>query len=254
MYWQLICLEIRLHLISADLATLGSVRETAMIVQRWTLEHSSRDALGQLVSGTLAGLFDDHTNIDVDWRAPIQSLCLSRLDPLGDEAIGIALVCLNSWGRGMREIAAPGDLRVVVRDESWKQCAWASEAVKSLDDDLRLSRGSPARAATSSAPSPTSPRTCSPSATRAPRPPTSPRTCCTWPTSRSCTGKSPGWPASWTRCSGSARCAPTWSPAGRCRARAAPCGWWGSPYKVQTVLHPLERRMTWTNEALEGAG
>ena len=42
-----------------------------------------RDALGQLVSGALAGLFDDHTNINVDWNAPIQSLSLSRLNPLG---------------------------------------------------------------------------------------------------------------------------------------------------------------------------
>jgi hypothetical protein len=100
-----------------------------------------RDALGQLVSGALAGLFDDHTNIDVDWAAPIQSLSLSRLNPLGDEAIGIALVCLNSWGRGMREIAAPGDLRVVVRDEMWKAMRLGVEAVKSLHEDLRLSRG-----------------------------------------------------------------------------------------------------------------
>ena len=72
-----------------------------------------RDALGQLVSGALAGLFDDHTTIDVDWTAPIQSLSLSRLEALGEDAIGIALICLNSWGRGMREMAAPGDLRVV---------------------------------------------------------------------------------------------------------------------------------------------
>ena len=79
----------------------------------------------------LAGLFDDHTNIDVDWSAPIQSLSLSRLNPLGDEAIGIALVCLNSWGRGMREIAAPGDLRVVVRDEVWKVMRLGVEAVES---------------------------------------------------------------------------------------------------------------------------
>ena len=100
-----------------------------------------RDALGQLVSGALAGLFDEHTTIDVDWNAPIQSLSLSRLGPLGDEAIGIALVCLNSWGRGMREIAAPGDLRVVVRDEMWKAMRLGVEAVKSLDEDLRLSRG-----------------------------------------------------------------------------------------------------------------
>ncbi|MDN5803847.1 MAG: ATP-binding protein [Microlunatus sp.] len=100
-----------------------------------------RDALGQLVSGALAGLFDDHTNIDIDWGAPIQSLSLSRLNPLGDEAVGIALVCLNSWGRAMREIAAPGDLRIVIRDEMWKAMRLGIEAVKSLDEDLRLSRG-----------------------------------------------------------------------------------------------------------------
>jgi hypothetical protein len=99
-----------------------------------------RDALGQLVSGALAGLFDDHTTIDVDWTAPIQSLSLSRLEALGDEAVGIALTCLNSWGRGMREMAAPGDLRIVVRDESWKQLRLGPEAVKSFDADLRLSR------------------------------------------------------------------------------------------------------------------
>ena len=99
-----------------------------------------RDALGQLVSGALAGLFDAHTSIDVDWQAPIQSLSLSRLEPLGEEAVGIALTCLNSWGRGMREMAKPGDLRIVVRDESWKQLRLGPEAVKSFDADLRLSR------------------------------------------------------------------------------------------------------------------
>ena len=99
-----------------------------------------RDALGQLVSGALAGLFDDHTTIDVDWRAPIQSLSLSRLEPLGDEAVGIALLCLNCWGRGMREVADRGDVRIVVRDESWKQLRLGVEAVKSFDADLRLSR------------------------------------------------------------------------------------------------------------------
>src|SRR3546814_12030945 len=72
-------------------------------------------------SDLLAGLFDDFTNIEVDWRAPIQSFSLSRLDGLGDEAVGIALLCMNSWGRGLREIAEPGDLRIVVRDEVWKQ-------------------------------------------------------------------------------------------------------------------------------------
>jgi hypothetical protein len=99
-----------------------------------------RDALGQLVSGALAGLFDDHTSIDIDWNAPIQSLSLSRLEPLGDQAVGIALTCLGSWGRGMREMAPPGDLRIIVRDEVWKQLQLGVEAVKAFDADLRMSR------------------------------------------------------------------------------------------------------------------
>jgi hypothetical protein len=99
-----------------------------------------RDALGTLVTGHLAGMFDARTTITVDWDAPIQSLSLSRLDPLGDEAVGVALTCLNSWGRAMIALARPGDLRIVVRDESWKQMRLGLDAVKSLDGDLRLSR------------------------------------------------------------------------------------------------------------------
>ncbi len=99
-----------------------------------------RDALGKMVGGTLKGLFDDHTSIALDWAAPIQSLSLSRLEGLGDEATGMALLCLNSWGRAMRELAAPGDLRIVVRDEVWKIMRLGLDAVKSLDADLRLSR------------------------------------------------------------------------------------------------------------------
>jgi len=99
-----------------------------------------RDALGSLVKGHLAGLFDAHTTVDVDWRAPIQSLFLSRLDPLGDEAVGVALTCLNSWGRAMTQVAEPGDLRIIIRDECWKQMRLGVDAVKSLDADLRLSR------------------------------------------------------------------------------------------------------------------
>jgi hypothetical protein len=99
-----------------------------------------RDALGSLVKGHLAGLFDAATTVDVDWRAPIQSLSLSRLDPLGDEAVGVALTCLNSWGRAMTQVAEPGDLRIIIRDECWKQMRLGTDAVKSLDADLRLSR------------------------------------------------------------------------------------------------------------------
>ncbi|OLT43910.1 ATP-binding protein [Serinicoccus sp. CNJ-927] len=100
-----------------------------------------RDALGQLCSGVLGGMFDDHTNIDIDWSAPIQTLSLSRLEPLGDEAVGVALTCLNSWASAQRELSSAADRRIVVRDESWKQLRLGPEAVKSYDADLRLSRG-----------------------------------------------------------------------------------------------------------------
>jgi len=99
-----------------------------------------RDALGSLVLGPLAGLFDDVTTVRVDWRAPIQSLSLSRVSGLGDEAVGVALTCLNSWGRAMTQVGEPGDRRIVIRDESWKQMRLGLDAVKSLDADLRLSR------------------------------------------------------------------------------------------------------------------
>ena len=100
----------------------------------------TRDALGTLVKGHLSGLFDEPTTIAPDWRAPIQSLSLSRLEKHGDEAVGVALLCLNSWGQGMREISEPGDLRIVIRDETWKQMRLGIEPVKSLDSNLRLSR------------------------------------------------------------------------------------------------------------------
>jgi len=104
-----------------------------------------RDALGALVKGHLAGLFDAPTTITVDWRAPIQSLSLSRLDPLGDEAVGVALTCLGSWGRAMTTLPdtqgdTDHDPRIVIRDEAWKQMRLGVDAVKSLDADLRLSR------------------------------------------------------------------------------------------------------------------
>ena len=97
-------------------------------------------ALGSMVHGALAGLFDQPTNITIDWGAPIQSLSLSRLQPLGDRAIGTALACLNSWSRAMTDQRRPGEQLVVVRDEVWRQLRLGAGAVQSLDADLRLSR------------------------------------------------------------------------------------------------------------------
>jgi hypothetical protein len=100
-----------------------------------------RDALGSLCEGELEGLFDAASTFQPNWRAPIQTLSLNALHAAGNEAaVGIALMCLNSWGQGMRELAEPGDRRIVLRDEAWMQTRLGVEAVKTLDSNLRLSR------------------------------------------------------------------------------------------------------------------
>jgi hypothetical protein len=100
-----------------------------------------RDALGQLVTGSLAGLFDAPSTVRLDPTAPIQSLSLARLTTAGDDAVGIALLCLGAWAsahRGLPGLHRPP--RLVVRDEAWKQLRLGVDAVASFDADLRLSR------------------------------------------------------------------------------------------------------------------
>lgn len=98
------------------------------------------DALGNLVSGPLAGLFDAPTNITVDWDAPAQSLDLSRLRSRGEQAVAVALTCLGSWSSLMSDLQEDGEIRTVVRDEVWRQLRLGPAAVQAVDADLRLSR------------------------------------------------------------------------------------------------------------------
>ena len=78
------------------------------------LSRSQRDALGALCEGSLQGMFDTESTYRPDWRAPIQTLSLRSLHETGNKvAVGIALMCLNSWGQGMRETASAGDRRIV---------------------------------------------------------------------------------------------------------------------------------------------
>ena len=98
------------------------------------------DALGSLVKGALAGMFDAETTIDVDWDAPIQSMSLRRLKGLGNEVIAVAITCINSWSSAMTAVQRRGQIRYVVRDECWRQMRLGPDAVESLDADLRLSR------------------------------------------------------------------------------------------------------------------
>jgi hypothetical protein len=214
-----------------------------------------RDALGQLVKGALGGLFDDHTNIQVDWRAPIQSLSLSRLDDLGDEAIGIALLCLNSWGRGMREAAEPGDLRIVVRDESWRQLRLGPDAVKSFDADLRLSRGMAGRGGDIQWAVAHKPSDLLSAGDAGSQAATIAKDLLDLVDVKILGGQKPKvareldsmlgmGPVAQDLITGWANQAP---------GRALWCVG-ESTYKVQTVLHPLERDITFTNEAIESAG
>ena len=108
-----------------------------------------RDSLGQLVTGTLAGLFDAPSTVRLDPDAPIQSLSLARLSAAGDDAVGTALLCLNAWAAGTTPATTqPGSIssrvgrrpRLVVRDEAWKQLRLGVDAVAAFDADLRLSR------------------------------------------------------------------------------------------------------------------
>lgn len=100
-----------------------------------------RDALGALCEGSLQGMFDAESTFRPDWRAPIQTLSLRSLHETGNKtAVGMALMCLNSWGQGMREMSSAMDRRIVLRDEAWLQTRLSLDAVMALDSNLRLSR------------------------------------------------------------------------------------------------------------------
>lgn len=213
-----------------------------------------RDALGQLVSGALAGMFDDHTNIAIDWTAPIQSLSLSRLNALGDEAIGIALLALNSWGRGMREIAPPGDLRIVVRDEVWKVMRLGVEAVKSLDEDFRLSRGVAGKGGDiqwANAHKPSDMLTVGDLGSQAAN---IARDLMHLADIKILHGQKPEIARDLDTMLGLGPQA-TNAIAGWAMQRKGRALWMvgEQPYKVETRLHPVEQRLTWTNEAIAGA-
>jgi type IV secretory pathway VirB4 component len=98
------------------------------------------DALGNLIHGPLSGLFDEQTNFELDWDAPAQSMDLSRLRSRGDQAVAVALTCLGSWSSMVTDLQDDGQIRIVVRDEVWRQMRLGLRAVQAVDSDLRLSR------------------------------------------------------------------------------------------------------------------
>jgi type IV secretory pathway VirB4 component len=96
------------------------------------------DALGNMVQGTLSGLFDGPTTVRMDFNAPIQTVDLSRIDSRGDETVAMTLACVASWGQAAID-EPDGPVRLVVRDELWRAMRIPA-MVRKLDSDLRLSR------------------------------------------------------------------------------------------------------------------
>jgi type IV secretory pathway VirB4 component len=95
------------------------------------------DALGGMIRGTLAGLFDGPTTISPDFAAPIQAVDLSRMADRGDDAITMILTCVSSWAQAA--IDAPGPARIIIRDELCRSLRIPA-LVRKVDSDLRLSR------------------------------------------------------------------------------------------------------------------
>ena len=96
------------------------------------------DALGNMVAGSLSGLFDGPTTVRPDFGAPIQTVDLSRIDSRGDETVAMTLACVSSWGQAA--IDEPGGpVRLVIRDELWRAMRIPA-MVRKVDSDLRLSR------------------------------------------------------------------------------------------------------------------
>jgi type IV secretory pathway VirB4 component len=95
------------------------------------------DALGGMVRGTLAGLFDGPTTVSPDFTAPVQTVDLSRIADRGDDTVAMILACVSSWGQAA--IDEPGPARMVIRDELWRSLRIPALVAKA-DSDLRLSR------------------------------------------------------------------------------------------------------------------
>ncbi|MFD0633135.1 hypothetical protein ACFQ9X_17680 [Catenulispora yoronensis] len=96
------------------------------------------DALGNMIHGSLSGLFDGPTTVRLDFDAPIQTVDLSYIDGRGDETVAMVLACVSSWGQAA--IDEPnGPVRLVVRDELWRAMR-VPAMIRKLDSDLRLSR------------------------------------------------------------------------------------------------------------------
>ena len=103
-------------------------------------------ALGRLVYGDLAGLFDGPSTTSLDPALPMVSLDLSAVS--GSETLlGLVMTCASTWMEATLADPAGGQ-RLVVYDEAWRLMAQPSLLAR-MQAQWKLSRrlgpGQPAR-------------------------------------------------------------------------------------------------------------
>lgn len=121
---------------TAEMARELRVRDDSVAELR-EMTRPVTDALGGMVRGAFAGLFDGPTTVRPDFSAPIQTVDLSRMADRGDEAIAMILACVSSWAQAA--VDEPGPARMIIRDELWRSLR-VPALVRKVDSDLRLSR------------------------------------------------------------------------------------------------------------------
>jgi hypothetical protein len=121
---------------TADMARELRVRRDSVPALREMIRPVT-DALGGMIRGSLAGLFDGPTTVRLDWDAPVQAVDLSRVADRGDDTVAMILACVSSWAQAVLD--EPGPLRMVIRDELWRSLRIPA-LVSKVDSDLRLSR------------------------------------------------------------------------------------------------------------------
>jgi hypothetical protein len=79
----------------AEMAAELRVRRNSVALLREMIRPVT-DALGGMIGGSLAGLFDGPTTVSPDFAAPVQTVDLSRISDRGDETVAMILACVSS--------------------------------------------------------------------------------------------------------------------------------------------------------------
>jgi hypothetical protein len=115
----------------------GSAYAGSTVEQLVTDGRQVAHALGRLVRGDLAGLFDGPSTVRLDPSLPMLSLDLSHISG-SDTLIGLVMTCTASWLEAALADPAGGQ-RLVVYDEAWRLLAQPSLLAR-MQAQWKLSR------------------------------------------------------------------------------------------------------------------